>query len=258
MFSFIKAAVGGLTGICRANGHQQGLLRSHLKVLAAGLKTHDIPPDHSDVVLPGKRKLKVVNKVPNLKNHKKEMKKLRDIQGPAVKANTFTKGQYAIVAMGGGYLRWGHMDMIRLSINRKMDTRTTFARWRINSPYKPITRKGLGQRMGGGKGIIDHYVTPVRCGRFIVEVGGKLELGEIEHILINVAKKLPFPAKVVSRESLAALQQKQVDMEQNNQNPWTFKEIAKGNMLGIRKVLSPSDLRNNGHYTGKFFSPGRV
>lgn len=99
-------------------------------------------------------------------------------------------------ALGGGYLHWGHIEMIRLTINRKMDSRTTFAHWCINGPYKPITRKGLGQRMGGGKGAIDHYVTPVRYGRLIVEMGGKVELGEVEHILIEVAKKLPFPAKV--------------------------------------------------------------
>lgn len=99
-------------------------------------------------------------------------------------------------ALGGGYIHWGHIEMMRLTINRKMDSRTTFARWRINSPYKPVTRKGLGQRMGGGKGAIDHYVTPIRYGRLIVEVGGKVELGEVEHILTEVAKKLPFPAKV--------------------------------------------------------------
>lgn len=98
--------------------------------------------------------------------------------------------------MGGGYLHWGHIEMMRLTINRKMDSRTTFALWRISDPYKPITRKGLGQRMGGGKGAIDHYVTPVRYGRLIVEVGGKVELGQVERILTEVAKKLPFPAKV--------------------------------------------------------------
>ena len=98
--------------------------------------------------------------------------------------------------MGGGYLHWGHMEMMRLTINRKMDPRTTFARWRINSPFKPVTRKSLGHRMGGGKGAIDHYVTPIKYGRLIVEVGGKVELGEIQHILTEVAKKMPFPAKV--------------------------------------------------------------
>nr|XP_020464904.1 39S ribosomal protein L16, mitochondrial isoform X2 [Monopterus albus] len=252
------AAVGGLTGTCRTHGLLRGPLHSHLKVLAAGLKTFEIPPDYSDVVLPEKPKLKVVNKVPNLKQPKKEMRKLRDIQGPAKTGNTFTTGQYAIVAMGGGYLHWGHFEMMRLTINRKMDSHTTFAVWRVREPYKPITRKSLGQRMGGGKGAIDHYVTPVRCGRLIVEVGGKVELAEVEHILIEVAKKLPFPAKVMSRESLATMYEKQAEMEQNNQNPWTFKRIAQGNMLGIRKVLSPFDLCNHGRFTGKFYLPERV
>lgn len=222
------------------------------------MKTYEIPPDFSDVMLPEKPKLKFMNKVPNLIKVKKEMKKLRDIQGPTKTANTFTTGQYAIVAMGGGYLHWGHIEMIRLTVNRKMNSETTFARWRIRAPYKPITRKGLGQRMGGGKGAIDHYVTPVRYGRLIVELGGKVELGEVEHILTELAKKLPFPAKVMSKESLAAMQKNQAEMEQNNQNPWTFKQIAHGNMLGIRKALSPFDLHNHGRCTGKFYFPGRV
>uniref|UniRef100_H3CVM6 Large ribosomal subunit protein uL16m n=1 Tax=Tetraodon nigroviridis TaxID=99883 RepID=H3CVM6_TETNG len=257
MFSVLKSVVGRVTS-CIAHA-PQGSLQNHLKILAAGLKTFEIPPDYSeDVVLPEKPKLKFMNKVPNLKKAKKERKRLWDIQGPARAANTFTTGQYAIVAMGGGYLHWGHVEMIRLTINRKMDSRTTFARWRINNPYKPITRKGLGQRMGGGKGAIDHYVTPVRCGRLIVEVGGKVELGEVEPILTEVAKKLPFPAKVMNRESLAALKKEQAEREENNQNPWTFKEIAQGNMLGIRRVLSPVDLRNNGRFSGKFYLPGRV
>ncbi|XP_008402590.1 large ribosomal subunit protein uL16m [Poecilia reticulata] len=258
MISLVKAAVGGLTVICRTHGHQQAPLHSYLKICAAGLKTFPVTPDYSNVVLPEKPKLKFLNKVPNLKQAKKEKKKLRDIQGPAMTSNTFTCGQYAIVAMGGGYLHWGHIEMIRLTINRKIDPHTTFARWRISAPYKPITRKGLGQRMGGGKGAIDHYVTPVRSGRLIVELGGKVELGEIEHVLIQVAKKLPFPAKVMSRESLEEMHRKQKEMEENNQNPWTFKQIAQGNMMGIRKVLSPFDLRNHGRFAGKFHFPGRV
>uniref|UniRef100_A0A3Q2PKV0 Large ribosomal subunit protein uL16m n=1 Tax=Fundulus heteroclitus TaxID=8078 RepID=A0A3Q2PKV0_FUNHE len=258
MMSVVRAAVGGLAGLCRAHGHQRAPLQSCLKTCAAGLKTYTVTPDYSDVLLPEKPKLKFLNKVPNLKKAKKEHKKLRDIQGPAKLANSFTSGQYAIVAMGGGYLHWGHLEMIRLTINRKIDARTTFARWRINAPYKPITRKGLGQRMGGGKGAIDHYVTPVRYGRLVVEVGGKVELGEVEHILTEVAKKLPFPAKVVSRESLEEMQRNQKEMEENNQNPWTFERIAHGNMMGVRRVLSPFDLRNNGRFTGKFHLPGRV
>ncbi|XP_016096092.1 large ribosomal subunit protein uL16m isoform X1 [Sinocyclocheilus grahami] len=255
MFSTLKHA---FLGFVRTSSQPADVLQNNLKVLAAGLRTYEVPPDFSDVVLPDKPKLKFLEKVPNLKQAKKEMKKLRDIQGPAKSTNTFSEGQYGIVALGGGYLHWGHMEMMRLTINRRMDPSTTFAVWRINAPYKPITRKGLGQRMGGGKGAIDHYVTPVKCGRLVVEVGGRVELGEVEAVLKEVAKKLPFPAKVVSRESLAALYEEQAERAANNQNPWTFQRIARSNMLGIRKVLSPFDMHNHGRYTGKFFNPKRV
>ena len=57
-----------------------------------------------DVVLPDKPKLKFLNKVPNFKKAKKEKKKLRDIQGPATAANTFTVGSYAIVV--GSVISW--------------------------------------------------------------------------------------------------------------------------------------------------------
>ncbi|XP_046887031.1 39S ribosomal protein L16, mitochondrial [Hypomesus transpacificus] len=258
MISLIKSAICGVTNTAGRIAGLQGGLHNHVKVLSVGMKTYEIPPDYSDVVLPERPKLKFMNKVPNLKKAKKEMKKLRDIQGPTKGGSTFSKGQYAIVALGGGYLHWGHLEMMRLTINRRMDPRTTFARWRIFSPYKPITRKGLGQRMGGGKGAIDHYVTPVKYGRLIVEVGGRLELGEVEPILKEVAKKLPFPAKVMSRETLEAMKKEEAEMVQNNQNPWTFQEIVRSNMLGIRKVLSPFDLKNNGRFTGKFHNPGRV
>lgn len=55
--------------------------------------------------------------------------------------------------------------MMRLTIGRKLDTNTMFAIWRVDAPWQPITKKGQGQRMGGGKGAIDHYVTPIKAGK---------------------------------------------------------------------------------------------
>lgn len=160
--------------------------------------------------------------------------------------------------MGGGYLRWGHFEMLRMIVNRHINPRTMFAVWRVPAPYKPITRKGLGQRMGGGKGAIDHYVTAVKAGRLIVEVGGYVEFGEVEHFLTQAAKKLPFPAVAVSRESLQGMRDKEEERRRNNQNPWTFERIITSNMLGMRKFLSPYDLQLKGRYWGKFFLPDRV
>lgn len=54
--------------------------------------------------------------------------------------------------------------MMRLAIGRKMDISRMFAVWRVDAPWQPVTRKSQGMRMGGGKGNIDEYVTPVKAG----------------------------------------------------------------------------------------------
>uniref|UniRef100_A0A8C5QDI4 Large ribosomal subunit protein uL16m n=1 Tax=Leptobrachium leishanense TaxID=445787 RepID=A0A8C5QDI4_9ANUR len=209
----------------------------HLPLLGVGLK--DRP------------KLKFVNKAPDLVQVKKEPKNLRDIRGPATEGREFVDGNYGIVALSGGYLRWGHFEMMRLTLNRTLSPRTTFSRWMVPPPHKPVTRKGLGQRMGGGKGAVDHYVTPVKIDQLILEVGGHCEFEEVFPILSQVAKKLPFLARPVSRETLKDARNQFEERVKNNQNPWTFERLASRNMLGCRKYLSPYDLRFKGRFWGK-------
>ncbi|TRY92758.1 hypothetical protein DNTS_024839 [Danionella cerebrum] len=256
--TFWRKSEWELISLIDARSGQTDVLHSHMKIFSAGLKNYQIPPDFSDIVLPEKTKLKFMEKAPNIQQPKKEPKGLRDIQGPSKDATTFTEGQYGILALGGGYLHFGHIEMMRLTINRNIDPDSTFAIWRFDPPYKPITRKGLGQRMGGGKGAIDRYVTPVQCRRLVLEIGGKVEIEEVRDVLIQITKKLPFPAKMVTRESLTAMYEDEAERAANNQNPWTFERVARSNMLGIRKVLSSFDLRYHGRYTGKFFDPDRV
>ncbi|XP_053306032.1 39S ribosomal protein L16, mitochondrial [Spea bombifrons] len=235
-----------------------GLMSFTHKVMSAGLRTFEIPPDYSGVGTKDRQKLKFVNKVPDLVKVKKEPKNLQDIRGPALEGREFQEGQYGIVALGGGYLHWGHFEMMRLTLNRTLSPRTTFSRWLVAPPYKPVTRKGLGQRMGGGKGAVDHYVTPVKADQLILEVGGRCEFEEVKPILSQVAKKLPFPAQAVSRESLRETRENLKEREINNRNPWTFERLASCNMLGCRKWLSPYDLQFKGRFWGKRHLPNRV
>ena len=44
--------------------------------------------------------------------------------------------------------------------------------------------------MGGGKGSIDHYVTPIKKGRVIIEMGGRCEFSEVIN-LIYIVRILP-------------------------------------------------------------------
>lgn len=73
--------------------------------------------------------------------------------------------------------------MMRLGIGRRIDVDRMFAIWRVDPPWQPVTKKGQGQRMGGGKGAIDHYVTPIKHGRIILEVAGHCEFEEVGSII---------------------------------------------------------------------------
>lgn len=224
----------------------------------AGLKKFVLPPDYSGITLPERPKLKFMEKVPSVPKARREPRQLRDIRGPSQVATNFTQGQYGILALGGGYLHWGHLEMIRLTIGRCMDPKNMFAIWRVPAPYKPLTKKSLGHRMGGGKGPIDRYVTAVKSGRLVVELGGRCEFEEVKPFLTQVAHKLPFPAVAVSRQSLQQMREEEEEKRLNNQNPWTFERVITSNMLGMRRYLSPYDLKLKGRYWGKFFLKHRV
>lgn len=58
-----------------------------------------------------------------------------------------------------------------------------FAIWRVPAPWQPITKKGKGMRMGGGKAAIDHYATPIRPNRIILEIAGKVEYDEVSELI---------------------------------------------------------------------------
>lgn len=48
---------------------------------------------------------------------------------------------YAYQALTGGRLKYGHLEMIRLTVGRKMDPSRMFAIWRVDDPWQPITKR---------------------------------------------------------------------------------------------------------------------
>ncbi|XP_066992049.1 large ribosomal subunit protein uL16m [Anabrus simplex] len=217
----------------------------------AGLKYFAPPVKYDDVEFPERTRLRFVDKVPQYPSNirpPKMIKNLKFMRGPEELHNFLLHKQYGIMALGGGRLKWGHFEMMRLGIIRKLDTERTFAIWRVDAPWQPVTKKGQGQRMGGGKGAIDHYVTPIKAGRIIVEVGGKCEFAEVKPVLEMIAHKLPFKAQVVSEEILTKMREKEERLEKENLNPYTFKYIVQNNMGGCHKWISPVDRKWFGKY----------
>ncbi|KAK2142376.1 hypothetical protein LSH36_963g00000 [Paralvinella palmiformis] len=210
------------------------------------------PPQEIEYPKYSKWRLKFVERTPQPTGfsgkHLKMSKRLMDMRGPEEYHTFLLHKQFGIRAKMGGMMHWGHMDMIRLTINRKMDQSRMFAIWRVDPPWKPITKKGQGHRMGGGKGSIDKFVAPVKAGRIIVEMGGDCEFDEVFPILEQVRGKLPFKAEVVSQKMLDEEKAQEEYVKKNNMNPFSFEYCLKNNMMGSRVWSSPYDFFWNGKH----------
>ncbi|KAG7307194.1 hypothetical protein JYU34_007347 [Plutella xylostella] len=230
-----------------------GSLKTHNVVISpvAGIKYFPPPKNYDDIELPERKRLRVYEKVPqfppNLKPPKMQ-KRLRYMRGPELLHNTLQLKQFGVVATGGGRMRHEHFEMARLVVARHLDQKRMFAIWRVEPVWQPITKKGQGQRMGGGKGAIDHYVTPIKTGRIILEIGGKCEYAEVQTMLRIIAERLPFAAEPVSQQIMEKKAADEKWREENNRNPYTMKYIIQNNMGGCHKHLSPFDHRWYGKY----------
>lgn len=173
-------------------------------------------------------------------------KRLKLMRGPELVHNTLQHRQYGVIAEGGGRLKHPHYEMARLSIGRKMDTSRMFAIWRVPAPWQPHTKKGIGVRMGSGKGAIDHYSTPIKAGRVILEIAGNCEFKEVEAMLRHVAVNLPFKARAVSQEMLDQMESEK--KEKVNLNLYTKQYVIQNNLGGCHRWLSPNDHKYFGEY----------
>jgi len=215
-----------------------------------GLRKLVLPPSYEGVEYPERVKLKFVERTPQYPpglRPPKMQKSLRFMRGPEEIHTSLIHKQYGIIALQPGRMRYGHFEMVRLTIGRRMEADRMFAIWRMDPPWQPITKKGQGKRMGGGKGPIDHYITPIKYGRVVVEMGGHCEFDEVKPILDEVAHKLPFKAMAVSEKILEEMRQKEKFQEENDINPFSFKYVVKNNMGKSHLWVSPNDRK----YFGK-------
>lgn len=243
-----KMASKIFSALCEnSNGKCYVPLVTHL----TGIKYFPPPTNYDHIQIPEKGKPRFIEKVPQMPTNirpPKMIKNLRFMRGPEVIHNKLIHKQYGIVALGGGRLKFGHFEMIRLTIGRKMDTSRMFTVWRIDPPWQPITKKSQGHRMGGGKGNIDHYVTPVKKGRIIIELAGKCDFDEVKGFLGIVAHNLPFKAMAVSHEMLQEMAAKEESLEKSNINPYTFEYLIKNNIGNCQRWIKRIDHFHFGKY----------
>ena len=132
-------------------------------------------------------------KVKHIKQFKGRMK------GEAQRGHDISFGDYALKAVGCGWMSAQHIEAARIAINRKVKRGGKM--WIRVFPDKPITKKPAETRMGKGKGVPEYWVAVIRPGRILYELKGVPE--ELAYEALRLASfKLPFPTIIVSKSTM--------------------------------------------------------
>lgn len=98
-------------------------------------------------------------------------KKRRDFLQRGVAQDDFArmKGEYGIISLTGFRLNHEHMKAMALAVNQFLNKPDSQAKslglnayFRIPDPWQPVTKHPECATMGGGKGKIAYWVTPIR------------------------------------------------------------------------------------------------
>jgi large subunit ribosomal protein L16 len=118
--------------------------------------------------------------------------------GSAHAGDTVTFGDYGLQAMESAALTARQIEAARRAITHHV--RRGGKVWIRIFPDKSITKKPAETRMGSGKGAPDHWVSVVRRGRILFEMGGVDERTAKEAMRL-ASNKLPVPTRFIARKS---------------------------------------------------------
>ncbi|MBQ7190871.1 MAG: 50S ribosomal protein L16 [Kiritimatiellae bacterium] len=106
--------------------------------------------------------------MPKRVKHRKQFKGNRS--GYATSGDRLAFGEYGLKARTRGWVTSTQLEACRVAINREMKRKGKL--WIRIFPDKPVTKKPIEVRMGGGKGNPEFWVAVVLPGRILFEVGG--------------------------------------------------------------------------------------
>ena len=125
------------------------------------------------------------------KVHKMKMK------GIAQRGSQLAYGTFGIKANEGAWITARQIEAARIAATRYMKREGQL--WIKIFPDKPITKKPAEVRMGKGKGAVEYWVSVVKPGKIMFEVGG-VPYEVSKEALRLAANKLPIKCKFVMKE----------------------------------------------------------
>ena len=121
------------------------------------------------------------------------------MRGKALRGNTITNGEFALVAAEPCWIRSNQIEAARIAMTRH--TKRGGKVWIKIFPDKPVTAKPAETRMGSGKGTLEYWVAVVKPGRVMFEISGVAE--DVAREALRLAThKLPCKCKIVSKADL--------------------------------------------------------
>lgn len=91
-------------------------------------------------------------------------------RGAAHRGSTLAFGEFGLKSIDRALVTDRQIEAARVAINRYL--KRVGKLWIRVFPDKPVTRKPAETRMGGGKGMPDHWAAVVKPGRILFELSG--------------------------------------------------------------------------------------
>ncbi|WP_099299717.1 50S ribosomal protein L16 [Pediococcus pentosaceus] len=121
------------------------------------------------------------------------------MRGAAKGGKTVAFGEYGLQALTSSWITNRQIEAARVAMTRYMKRGGKV--WIKIFPHKSYTSKGVGVRMGNGKGTPEGWVAPVKREKVMFEVAGVPEEVAREALRL-AAMKLPVKTKIIEREEV--------------------------------------------------------
>lgn len=117
-------------------------------------------------------------------------------KGIATRGATLSFGEHGLQALENAWLTNVQIEACRVSVMRAL--KGSGKMWIRAFPDKSVTKKPAETRMGKGKGVPIYWVSVVRRGKVIFELGGVDEVLARDTMRF-AASKLPFRTRFITR-----------------------------------------------------------
>jgi len=108
--------------------------------------------------------------LPKKVKHRKWQKGRGRFRGVATRANYIAFGEFGLKSVTGGWISSRQIEAARRVLTRYVKRGGKI--WIRIFPDRPVTKKGNEVPMGGGKGSPDHFVSVIKPGTVMFEMGG--------------------------------------------------------------------------------------